>query len=192
MKVRLEKTFAVPATADAAWALLQDVKAVAECMPGATITERVDDSHYKGTVAIKLGPASLTFRGDVELRDVDPASRSLRLLAKGTDTTGTSGASMELSARVEPDGKAARVSGTSETTMSGKAAAFGGRLANTVAEQVIDRFATNFAARAAAMAPVASSPSAAEAHKPAQLDGFALAWSAFKAWLRSLFSKTHA
>ena len=195
MKVRLEKAFAVPAPAQAAWALLRDVKAVAECMPGAVITERIDDNRYKGTVTVKLGPASLTFRGEVEVREIDEGSRSLKLLAKGTDTTGTSGASMELVARVEPEGGASRLAGASETTMSGKAAAFGGRMVNTVAEQVLDRFAASFAARAAAMAPAPVAPGAPqprETPEPAQLDGFALAWSAFKAWLRSLISKTHA
>lgn len=192
MKVRLEKTFAVAATADAAWALLQDLKAVAECMPGASITERVGDSRYKGTVSMKLGPAQLTFRGDVEVMEVDAATRTMRLLAKGTDSTGASGASMDLTARVETDGNAARVSGTSETTMSGKVASLGARLVNPVAEQVLDRFAANFAARVAAAAPASDAAEAVPARDAAQLDGFALAWSAFKSWLRALFRRSSA
>ena len=35
MKVELEKTFPLPATAAAAWAFLQDIEGVAGCMPGA-------------------------------------------------------------------------------------------------------------------------------------------------------------
>lgn len=190
MKVRLEKTFALPATADAAWALLQDLKAVAECMPGTAITERVGDDRYKGTVAMKLGPAQLTFRGDIEVLERDATARTLRLLAKGTDSTGASGASMELTARVDADGNASRLSGTSETTMSGKIASFGARLINPVAEQVLDRFAANFAARAAAMSSAPDAGAAAPASNAPQLDGLALAWSAFKSWLRSLFGKT--
>ena len=61
-------------------------------MPGAKITERLDDGRYKGTVTVKLGPATMSFRGEVEVRDLDPAAMTLRLLGKGTDTTGTSGA----------------------------------------------------------------------------------------------------
>ena len=63
MKVELEKSFPLPAPAEAAWALLQDVEAVAGCMPGARITERVDATHYKGTVTVRLGPSSMAFRG---------------------------------------------------------------------------------------------------------------------------------
>ena len=38
MKVQIEKSFPLAASADAAWTLLQDLEAVAECMPGARIT----------------------------------------------------------------------------------------------------------------------------------------------------------
>ena len=93
MKVQLEKTFPMPASAQVAWDLLRDVEGVAGCMPGARITERIDDQHYRGTVAVKFGPASMAFRGDVEVRDFDPLSRTLRLFGKGADSTGSSGAS---------------------------------------------------------------------------------------------------
>ena len=50
MKVEIEKSYPMPAPAGVAWALLQDIEAVAACMPGAKITERLDAAHYKGTV----------------------------------------------------------------------------------------------------------------------------------------------
>ena len=83
-------------TAEVAWAFLQDIEAVAGCMPGAKITERLDAGRYKGTVTVKLGPATMSFRGEVEMKDVDAAARTLRLLGKGTDSTGSSVASMNL------------------------------------------------------------------------------------------------
>src|SRR5512135_3191693 len=101
MKVELEKAFPIPGPVEAAWALLQDVEAVAGCMPGAKITERLADGGYKGTVTVRAGPATMTFRGELQVRDVDPAAHSLRLLGKGTDSTGTSGASMDLAARID-------------------------------------------------------------------------------------------
>ena len=62
MKVRLEKTFALPGSAQTAWGLLQDIDGVAGCMPGARVSERIDAQHFKGTVSVKLGPASMSFR----------------------------------------------------------------------------------------------------------------------------------
>ncbi|MFZ9551804.1 MAG: SRPBCC domain-containing protein, partial [Hylemonella sp.] len=63
----------MPASAQQAWRLLQSIESVAACMPGAKITERLDDSHYKGTVTVKFGPATMSFRGEIEVREVNPA-----------------------------------------------------------------------------------------------------------------------
>lgn len=196
MKVELEKTFPMPGSAEVAWEFLQDIEAVAGCMPGAKITERLADGGYKGTVTVRVGPATMSFRGEVEVRDIDRAARSLRLLGKGTDTTGTSGASMELTARIEPgaDGSSQLV-GRSEVAMSGKAAAFGGRMMNSVADQILKQFADNFATQVAALAAQrTASVTMAPAPSPAagELNGLALLWAAFKDWLRGLFRRKTA
>ena len=199
MKVQLEKTFALPASADAAWTLLQDIERVAGCMPGARITEHIDDSHYKGTIAVKFGPASMSFRGEVTVVALDAASRTLRLSGKGTDTTGSSGASMDLTARIEAvDASSSRLSGSSEVTISGKAAAFGARMMSAVADQVLKQFGDNFAVQVQALqaqAPASSQQAAAAttpAPAPSQLNGLALAWAVIKEWLRSLFTAKRA
>ncbi|MDB5942370.1 MAG: carbon monoxide dehydrogenase [Ramlibacter sp.] len=200
MKVQLEKTFALPGPADAAWALLQDVEAVAGCMPGARITERIDERHFKGTVSVRFGPASMSFRGQVEVKEIDPAARRLHLAGTGTDSTGSSGASMDLTARVEAlDAATCQLVGTSEVSMSGKAAAFGGRMMSTVADQVLQQFAANFAARlpvvsspeptAAAPAPAAAQPSPA---KQDDINGLAMLWAMAREWLRNLFAARRA
>jgi carbon monoxide dehydrogenase subunit G len=148
MKVQIEKSFPLAASADAAWALLRDLEAVAECMPGARITEHVDASHFKGTVGVRVGPASMAFRGEVEVREVNADNRSLHLVGRGTDNTGTSGAAMDLRAHIDADGPAScKLVGWSEVSVSGKAAAFGGRLMSGVADQVLQQFAANFARR---------------------------------------------
>lgn len=201
MKVQLEKTFPMPAAADTAWALLQDIEGVAGCMPGAKITERIDDAHYKGTVSVKFGPASMAFRGEVEVREIAPATRTLRLYGKGTDTTGSSGAAMDLTARIDAvDAASCNLVGTSEVSMSGKAATFGGRMMGSVADQVLNQFAANFSTKVQAMQAQASSPATASAApaapappaQPSQLNGLALIWAVVKDWLRSLFAATKA
>jgi uncharacterized protein len=212
MKVDLEKTFPLPGSAEVAWGLLQDVEAVASCMPGAKITEKVPDGRYKGTVTVKLGPATMAFRGEISVRDQDPATRSLRLLGRGTDSTGTSGASMDLAARIEDaPGGSSQLVGRSEVTMSGKAAAFGGRMMNSVADQILKQFGENFGAQVAARAarPAATGTPATQAAPAAEttaqtadatagdvcslsppepeLNGLSILWAAFKDWLRSVF-----
>ena len=192
MKVELEKSFPLPAPAEAAWALLQDVEAVAGCMPGARITERVDATHYKGTVTVKLGPASMAFRGEVEVKEVDAAARALHLAGRGMDSTGTSGATMDLHARVEAvDAATCRLVGRSEVSVSGKAATFGGRLMQGVAEQVLQQFVANFVQRLPAVAVGAAEASAAAQEPPPQreLNGLALVWAMLRDWLHQLFGR---
>jgi uncharacterized protein len=198
MKVTIEKAFPMAATPQSTWSVLRDIEAVAPCMPGAKITERIDDTHYKGAVAVKVGPASLSFRGEIEVAALDPAAMMIHLLAKGMDSTGSSTAAMDLTATVEAaDGGTSMLKGVCESTVNGKAAAFGGRLMNSVADQILDQFAANFAAKVATATPTqspadasSSSPPPAATASPAapqELNGLALVWGAFKSWLRGLF-----
>ena len=169
-------------------------KGVASCMPGAKVTERIDDTHYKGTVALKLGPASMSFRGDIEVKRLDAAARTLQLLAKGTDSAGGSGATMDLTARVDAvDGTSCNLVGISDVSVSGKAATFGSRFMGPVTDQVLNQFAANFATKVQAMqAPPGSTSAgggaAAAAPEPQALNGLALMWAVIKGWLRSLFA----
>jgi hypothetical protein len=111
---------------------------------------------------------------------------------------------MNLTARVEAaEGDRCALVGASEVSMSGKAAVFGGRMMNTVADQILEQFAGNFASqvsalqaqRAAAAAAGAGEPVAAVPPPPpvaAELNGLALAWTILKNWLRGLFSRKTA
>lgn len=220
MKVELDKSYPMPGSADVAWEFLQNLEAVAGCMPGAKIIEPVGVGRYKGTVTVKVGPATMSFRGEVEMKDVDAAARTLRLVGKGTDSTGGTVASMDIGARVEPaaDGRSTLV-GASTVSMSGKAAAFGGRMMNAVADQILKQFADNFAAQVGAIeaqrasaaspddaGPVAAvadaapsspaspapAPPAATAPVATELNGLALVWAVIKDWLRGLFGKKTA
>jgi len=204
MKVQIDKTYPLPCSAEIAWEFLQNVQAVAACMPGAKITERVDADRYQGTVITKVGPATISFRGEVQMMEVDATARSLRLLGKGTDSTGSSGASMNLTARIETaDGGLCTLVGMSELSMSGKAAAFGGRMMSTVADQILKQFADNFAAQVSTLQALRATPTTRDGSAtPSQapipipaarpLNILALAWTLFKGWLRGLFSKRAA
>ena len=202
MKVQLDKTFPMPSSPAIAWKFLQDVEAVAGCMPGAKLTEQVGENSHKGTVTVKLGPATMSFRGEVEVRDVDQATQALRLIGKGTDSSGNSGVSMNLLARIEAvDGGLSQLVGSSEVSISGKAAAFGGRMMDAVADKILLQFADNFAAEVAALQDPGSGAAdagdgeptvVAPASRGGELNALALAWAVLKDWLRGLFAKKKA
>ncbi|MFM7505423.1 MAG: CoxG family protein [Rubrivivax sp.] len=154
MEVKLDKRYPVAATLEQAWAVLSDIHATAACMPGAQITEQIDDTHYKGTVRSKVGPAVMTFNGDIELQGIDAAARQLKMLGKGADKGGSS-ASMQLTAHLEPDGDGCALVGVATIIVSGKLAQFGSRLLVPVSDAMLAQFAENFRAAAAAV-PVAA------------------------------------
>ena len=197
MKVNLEKTFPMPVAADAAWRFLQDIEAVAACMPGAKITERVDDTHYKGTVTSRVGPATLSFNGTIEVLEVDPATMTLRMVGKGTDRSGSSGASMDLTARIETaDDDKSNLIGNSEVSMTGKAATFGGRMIVPVADQILKQFAGNFAKRVEELGSEAPAQGGTPEQKTetaappeTSLNALALLWGVIKDAVRRLFGK---
>lgn len=197
MEVKLDKRYEVAASPQQAWAVLSDVRATAACMPGAQITEQLDDTHYKGTVKSKVGPAVMTFGGDVEVQGLDAAAHSLQLMAKGADKSGSS-ASMNLLAHVEPGETPATsvLVGAATIIVSGKLAQFGNRLLVPVSDAMLAQFADNFRAAAAAVpAPAvvgapAAEPAPAAAPAPVkELNALALMWSVIKAWFAGLFRK---
>ena len=89
--MRLENSFEVPAPPERAWALLLDVPRVIPCMPGAQLTEVVDDSNWKATMQVKLGPISLSFATDVKREQADEAARRVRLSARAREVRGRGG-----------------------------------------------------------------------------------------------------
>ncbi len=151
MEVKLDKRYAVPASAERAWSVLSDVRATAACMPGASITEQVDATHFHGSVKSRVGPAVMSFNGEIEVLALDVAKRSVQLLGKGADKSGSS-ASMNLSAAIEsgetPDSSV--LVGQATIVVSGKLAQFGSRLLVPVSDAMLKQFADNFGKAAAA------------------------------------------
>jgi len=162
MEVKLEKRYPMDASMAQVWTVLRDVRAVAGCMPGAAITEQLDDTHYKGNVKVKVGPALAAFAGDIEVLAVDEAGQRMQLLGKGADKSGST-ASMNLTAQVEAGdapGQCVLV-GDAVVIVNGKFAQFGGRMMVQVSDMILGQFADNF--RIAAAAVPAPAPAVAEA-----------------------------
>jgi carbon monoxide dehydrogenase subunit G len=192
VKVKLDKTYPVAASASAAWYLLQDIKSVAACMPGAEITEQSDETHFKGKVKVKVGPVTSAFNGDIEVQGIDADKKELKLLGKGADTKGTSSASMLLIASIHDtaDGQC-ELTGDAEVTVNGKLASFGGRMLDSISDQILQQFADNFANKVIAMGVGADAEVAAArvADTPKELNGLAMVWHLIAGFFNKLFSR---
>jgi uncharacterized protein len=140
--MRIENTVEVDAPLERVWALVNDIPRVAPCMPGAALTGVGDDGTYEGTVAVKLGPLRMSYKGKVSIDEVDDASHSARLTASGKDTKGAGTARATVQTRLEPAGEThTRLHVTSDVQLTGKVASFGrGGAINDVATRLFGQF----------------------------------------------------
>ena len=157
--MKIENTVEVDAPLDRVWALVNDIPRVAPCMPGGALTGVLDDKTYEGTVAVKLGPLRMSYKGKVVVEEVDEANHRARLGASGRDTKGAGTARASVETRLEPAGDHhTRLHVTSDVQLTGKVASFGrGGAINDVATRLFGQFADCL------RATLEAEPSAAEA-----------------------------
>jgi len=145
MPVRIEKAFQVQEPIDKVWRLLSDPRNVAGCVPGAQITEAVDDRTFKGSVSVKVGPSVTNYKGDVHFERLDAAAHEMELVGKGQDVKGRGSASMKMTGRLRslPDG-GTEVATVAEVNVVGILAQFGGRVIHDVSDIMFGEFTKRF------------------------------------------------
>ena len=153
--MEFDNSFEVPLPPDEAWPVLMDIRRIAPCMPGAELTEVVDEKTYKGKIAVRLGPVALAFAGLVTFEELDNVNRRARVKAQGTDAKGRGGANATAAFRLEPAAGGSKVLVHTDLSLSGAVAQYGrgvGMIQATAA-QIMNQFANNLKAQLAAGAP---------------------------------------
>lgn len=145
MAVRIEKSFEVKHPIETVWAMLSDPRKVVSCVPGAQITETIDERTFKGAIKVKVGPSVTEFKGDVKIERLDEAAHEIEIAGKGQDVRGKGGASMKMTGTLSAlaDG-GTHVRAVSEVTVVGILAQFGARMMNDVADVVFKEFEARF------------------------------------------------
>lgn len=139
--MKLENSFEVPAPPDLVWAYLIDVERVVPCMPGAELTEVVDETTWKGEVRVTLGPVSLTYKGTVDVQERDDEARAMKMRAKGTEATGKGMAQATVTSTVMASDDGSRVEILTDLVITGAAAQFGRGMVADVSQRFTDEFA---------------------------------------------------
>ena len=141
MPFQIDKTFVVRAPAQAVWEFLTDPRRVARCMPGAAITEQLDDKSWAGTLTVKVGPVGASYKGRMSFARLDAAARTAEISASGQDVRGKGGASMKLTSRVtERAPGETEVLASSELNVTGILAQMGRGMIQDVGDQIFERF----------------------------------------------------
>jgi carbon monoxide dehydrogenase subunit G len=159
MSIRIEKTFQLQEPLESVWKFLSDPKKVANCVPGAQITEAVDDRTYKGVIKVQVGPSVTDYKGQVHIERLDDENHEIEIIGKGQDVRGKGSASMKMTGKVRslPDGST-EVASVSEVNVVGLLAQLGARMINEVSNKMFAEFTTNFKARLQQERPQQSSP----------------------------------
>jgi carbon monoxide dehydrogenase subunit G len=214
--MEFDNSFEVPLPVGDAWTVLMDIRRIAPCMPGAELTDVVDERTYKGRIGVRLGPVALAFAGTVKFEEIDEANRTARVVAQGSDAKGRGAANAVASFHLDPVGDGTKVLVHTNLTLSGSVAQYGRGVGiiQMTAAQIITQFANNLKAQlakeggpsaaapadapatsaaAASPTPLRQSPTPAQQPAPAAgakpISGFALMANVLWGFLRRLFRR---
>jgi len=149
MNTKIVKEFEIEQPLEKVWAAIANPEEVVTCVPGAAITEKTDEIHYKGEVVTKFGPIKAKYAGDIEILEMDNENHKMVLKGRGLDSKGKGSADMIMHGDAEEvDGKT-KVTFSMDITIVGMLAQFGSRLINDVSDQLINQFVDNFKAKLA-------------------------------------------
>jgi carbon monoxide dehydrogenase subunit G len=169
MALEITKKVVVKAQPAAVWEFLTDIYRVAKCMPGAAVTEKLDDKTYAGTMTVKVGPVSSSYKGKIVFERLDAASRTAEISAVGQDVRGKGGADLRMTSIVkEVTNGETEVTATSQVNITGILAQMGRGMIQDVSDQLFQQFTQRMraelesaaAAAAPAAPPVQSAPAA--------------------------------
>ena len=139
----IQNEFTVAAPGDFLWSYLLDVEKIAPCMPGAELTEIVNDHNWKGKLVSKFGPVTLTFAGTVTIESRDDVAHRVVLTAKGMEQKGKGAANAKVTSWLEsgPTEDATVVKMEADITLTGAAAQLSRGLLPEISKKLTQAFA---------------------------------------------------
>jgi carbon monoxide dehydrogenase subunit G len=141
--MELDSSFKVDAPIDEVWKTVMDVERVATAVPGAQLTTKLSDTTYEGMVKVRVGPLTMQYRGQLELISRDDVAHIAVFKGKGQEKAGQGTAEGTATVTLTEDVGQTKGVVHGDVALSGKAAAMGRGVINTVAQQIMGIFARN-------------------------------------------------
>ena len=139
--MQLENSFQVSAHPDQVFEYLLDINKVVGCVPGAELSEVVDQSTFKGKVKVKVGPITVAYSGTARISERNDAERLATLTAEGRETTGPGSARATAQMHVQTAGEGSLVRITTEYHVAGRVAQFGRGVMEDVSKRLVNDMA---------------------------------------------------
>lgn len=147
MNTIITKEFEIEQPIAKVWESLANPEDIVTCVPGAEITQKIDEKNYKGQVVTKFGPIKASYSGDIEITELDEENHKMVLKGKGLDSKGKGSADMVMNGTLEEAEGKTKVNFKMDITIVGMLAQFGSRLINDVSDQLLNQFVDNFKAK---------------------------------------------
>ncbi|MFI5954622.1 SRPBCC family protein [Cryptosporangium sp. NPDC051539] len=158
--MQLDSAFDVTAPIDQVWSTLMDFERVAACLPGAQVLNTLSEDAYQVGMKVKLGPVTMQYKGQLEVVERDAAGHRAVLRGKAKEARGQGTAEATAQLALTSDGTTTHGTVSADVNLSGRAAAMGQGVINTVTEQMMAQFAKNLQAMLAAGDAEAGAPEA--------------------------------
>ena len=144
MEVTAEKNFQLNADINAIWKALTNPEIIVVCIPGAQLTETIDEDHFKGKVSVKIGPVIAKFSGEVEFSKRDSSTYEQVMMGKGADINGKGGAAMNMGLTLNELETCTEAYCKMTVSITGRIAQFGSRMFEAVNNKLFEQFINNF------------------------------------------------
>src|ERR1700729_3044697 len=139
----IKSDFEVAEPVEKVWRFFENIPQVATCLPGAELTEDLGDEHYKGKVAVGMGPVRLQFAGTADITERNEQARRVVVHAAGAEERGRGQASMVITATLAAAGRGTKVAVTQDLQLSGAAAQYGRGMISDVTSVLMRDFSAN-------------------------------------------------
>jgi carbon monoxide dehydrogenase subunit G len=178
----------VRAPPGAVWSYLVDPRRVVGCLPGAELTEVVDERTFHGDVKVQVGPVSVSYKGRVQLAELDEAGRRVRMVGEGRESGGSGAAKMTMESRLValPDG-ATEVTVIADLDVVGRLVQLGRGMIEQVSHQLFLQFSE--CVRATLEAEAAGAPAAGERPRREAVRAIPLLLKALGAWIAGMLRR---
>jgi len=188
MEVKAEKQLKLNQNPDMVWKMMIDPSFMVKTVPGAELTELLDDRNFNGKISLKIGPVTAKFNGEAEFTKLVEEDYELTLEGKGLDTSGKGGANMTMNIKLAPiDDGGTEMKSSMSLSITGRLAQFGGRMIVAVNNKMFDQWAKSFTDLLNEQSPTnysnEKSSSQQTDSKPVEstpVKAFPLAWAAIK------------
>jgi len=188
MEVKAEKQLKLNQNPDMVWKMMIDPSFMVKTVPGAELTELLDDRNFNGKISLKIGPVTAKFNGEAEFTKLVEEDYELTLEGKGLDTSGKGGANMTMDIKLAPiDDGGTEMKSSMSLSITGRLAQFGARMIVAVNNKMFDQWAKSFTDLLNEQAPTnysnEKSSSQQTDSKPVEstpVKAFPLAWAAIK------------